>query len=244
MKQKLEWAIKDLFNVFGIEVRRKATLPVLGNISILFHELKKRGLKCNYFLDIGAHKAEISKLAISHFPEATIYLVEPLQEMKQALENFCKKHPKAKYFGFAVGARSGTQTLNVFNDLSGCGFMDNDVEPEYKQEPRTIEMQTVDGLIESGQMTIPDIAKLDVQGFELEVLKGATKLFGKTEFFILEASFQNRHKSVPLIADVIQFMNERDYVVYDFAGFLRQPEDDALVECDICFVKRDSFLRK
>lgn len=244
MNEKVEWAIKDFFGAFGIEIRRRATLPVIGNMDVLFRELKKRGLPCNSFLDIGAHKGEISKLIISNFPEATIYLVEPLIEMKQSLENFCKKHPKSKYFGFAVGAKSGRQTLNVFNDLSGCGFMDNDVEPEYKQEPRTIEMKTVDELIESGEMTIPDVAKLDVQGFELEVLKGATKLFGKTEFFILEVSFQNKHRSVPLIADVIQFMNERDYVVYDFAGFLRQPEDNALVECDICFVKRNSFLRK
>jgi hypothetical protein len=62
--------------------------------------------------------------------------------------------------------------------------------------------------------------------------------------FIIETALHNKHKSYPLIADVIAFMNERNYVAYDFAGFLRQQHDGSLIECDICFVKRDSFLRK
>jgi hypothetical protein len=36
---------------------------------------------------------------------------------------------------------------------------------------------------------------------------------------------------------------EWDYVVYDFAGFARRPLDGALGQCDICFVKRNGFLR-
>lgn len=49
---------------------------------------------------------------------------------------------------------------------------------------------------------------------------------------------------MPIISDVINFMLRYNYVVYDFPGFLRRPLDGALGQCDICFVKKDSFLRK
>jgi len=49
---------------------------------------------------------------------------------------------------------------------------------------------------------------------------------------------------MPVFSDVINFMLARDYVVYDFAGFLRRPLDGALGQCDICFVKKNGFLRK
>lgn len=239
----LEKPIKSLFNLFDIEIAWAQRTPA-GNIWTFFRHLKKREFQCNHFLDVGAHEADVSKMAISFFPNATIYMVEPLEEMRPQLENFCKKNPKSRLFNFAVGAENSKQELNIFNDLGWSGFMDNDVQAQYKKKSRTVEIRTIDDLIRNKEMEIPDLVKLDVQGFELEVLKGASSLFGKTELFIMEVSLQNKHKSVPLIADVIAFMKERDYFIYDFVGFLRQPEDDALVECDICFVKRDSFLRK
>ena len=80
-----------------------------------------------------------------------------------------------------------------------------------------------------------------MQEYELEVLKGAQELFGLTELFIIEVSLQKKDEHVPLIGDIVAFMIERNYVVYDFAGFLRQPKDGSLFECDVCFLKKDSF---
>jgi hypothetical protein len=122
--------------------------------------------------------------------------------------------------------------------------MDEEIPQEDKRTPRMVEMRTIDSMIQDNLIDTPDLVKIDVQGFELEVLKGAESLFGKTELFIIETALHNKHKSYPLIAEVIAFMNQRDYLVYDFAGFLRQPHDGSLIECDLCFVKRGSFLRK
>lgn len=243
MNKGFEKAIKKVFNTFGLEITRKWNTPV-GEMETFLRDVEKRGLKCNYILDVGAYKGKFSRMAISVYPEAAIYLIEPLKEMRQVLEEFCKKNTKCKYFDFAAGPTHDMQSLRVFNDLAWSGFMEEDIPQKDKRTPRMVEMWTIDELIKTRAIETPDLVKLDVQGFELEVLRGASTLFGKTELFIIETALHNKHKSYPLIADVIAFMNERDYVVYDFAGFLRQHHDGSLIECDLCFVKRNSFLRK
>jgi len=239
----MEKAVKKIFHLFGLEVTRRWNTPV-GDVEYFLHDVRRRGLQCNYILDVGAYKGKFSRLAKEIFPQAVIYLVEPLDEMRTYLEEFCRKNTKSKYFDFAVGPVSGMQSLRVFKDLAWSGFMEEDIPGRDKRTPRMVEMWTIDSMIQTRQMEIPDLVKIDVQGYELEVLKGASMLFGKTELFIIETALHNKHKSYPLIADVIAFMNERDYVVYDFAGFLRQHHDGSLIECDLCFVKRSSFLRK
>src|SRR6266436_4167158 len=88
---------------------------------------------------------------------------------------------------------------------------------------------------DSEKRQIPDLVKLDVQGFELEALKGATQLFGRTEVFIMET---------PVFHEVVQFMADRGYLTYDFPGFLRRPRDGALGQCGVCFVRENSPLRE
>lgn len=242
MNADVEKAIKKIFNTFGLEITRKWNSPT-GDMPAFLRDLKKRGFACNAVLDIGAYKGWFSYLAAEVFPQATFYLFEPLIEMQEELGAFCKEYPKSKYFSTALGSTDGALSLRTFRDLKWSGFMDVDIPAKDERTPRIVEVHKIDTLIQENKIHIPDLVKIDVQGYELEVLKGAESLFGKTELFILETSLHNKHPSFPLFADVVAFMNERDYVVFDFPGFLRQ-KDSSLIECDVCFVKRKSFLRK
>ncbi|MBK8551293.1 MAG: FkbM family methyltransferase [Ignavibacteria bacterium] len=99
-------------------------------------------------------------------------------------------------------------------------------ENEYFQsinKQRIIPIITIDSLIENGDIEIPELVKMDIQGFELEALKGATKLFGKSELFILETSMFEFAPGTPILSDVVMFMAEKGYEIYDFQDFLRRP---------------------
>jgi len=242
MNEEIEKGVKKVFNAFGLEVTRKWNTPV-GDMHAFLENVRSRGLQCKHILDAGAYKGWFCFQAAETFPGATYYLFEPLMEMQEELDIFCKKYPKSKYFKHAVGSADGTLSLRTFKNLAWSGFMDVDIPATEERTPRIVEVKKIDTLVKENKIQIPDLVKIDVQGYELEVLKGAESLFGKTELFIVESSLQNKHKSFPLLAEVIAFMHQRDYVAYDFAGFLRQP-DSSLIECDVCFVKRNSFLRK
>ena len=57
-----------------------------------------------------------------------------------------------------------------------------------------------------------NIIKLDVQGSEIDVLKGLNKHIELFETIILETSVKEYNKDAPLFIDVINFMNEKGYV--------------------------------
>lgn len=245
--------IKIILKQFGYEIRRIARKEVVvtpdrrpvGKMETLLEDLRSRGLKCTAILDVGANSTLWSRMAQAVFPEAKFYMIEPQIEMKEKLESFCKEFSNSSYFMAGAGARSELMTLTIWDDLQGSSFLPLKNESlKDKGKQREIEIITIDSLIESSEIKIPELIKLDIQGFELEALKGAEKTFGLTEVFILEVSLFSFENRMPIFYEVIDFMKRRGYVVYDFPSFLRRPLDGALGQCDVCFVKENGFLRK
>lgn len=214
-------------------------------INFQFFDFSLRGFKCNHILDVGAHSANWARTAIKYYPDSKIYMIEPLAEMEDKLKEFCKEFPGSKYFLNGAGAESGRLYLTATDKLEGANFLQEENPYLVRSKvQREIEIITINSLIEKKEIEIPDLVKLDIQGYELEALKGGDLLFGKTEVFIVEASFFEFLEGSPLFSEVVQFMAVRGYEVYDFPGFLRRPYDNALGQIDITFVKKEGFFRK
>ena len=251
----MKQTIKRVLHLFGYDIHRAEHQRVeigsdrrpVGRMDFLLEDLRKRGLTCRTIMDVGANTAGWSRTAKRIFPEANFCLIEPQVEMLPHLEQFCRDFDNSVCVLAGAGARKDVQTLTVWDDLAGSSFLPKptaELRSAHKQ--RDIEMVTIDDLVSSSRTQLPELMKLDIQGFELEALKGAHTTFGHTEVYILEVSlfpFPDG-PGMPVLSDVIEFMLARDYVVYDFAGFLRRPLDGALGQCDICFVKRNGFLRR
>ncbi len=208
--------------------------------------LKSKQITITTVFDIGAHKGVWSANFKTYFPQANCILFDPLKEMRPFLEKHCIKYPSDKYFSIGLGSKKEAKEITKYLDLEGSSFLAKGVPEAYSRGIEILEIDSIDNLIEQGKISIPDLVKIDVQGLELEVIKGATKLFGKTEIFIIECNFFefDLHPGMPEIFDVIKFMHDNGYVIYDFAGFLRRDADKALGQSDVVFVKKDGILRK
>jgi FkbM family methyltransferase len=241
-QRKIKQSIQKLAQSLGYHILSKNSIS--GDMTLCLKGLKARGFSPKNILDVGANRAEWSEDTSNIFPESNYYLIEPQEELSEDLNKFFKTHKGAWFLGGA-GAQSGELTLSIWDDLAGSSFLlpENEVENTGKLQ-RKVPIYTLNQLIADKKMPCPDLCKMDVQGFELEVLKGASTLFGKTEVFIIEASLFSFAPKQPILNEIIQFMFEKSYVIYDFPGFSNRPYDKALGQVDICFVKKDSFLRK
>ncbi len=242
---KLKQAGKALTIRLGYDIqRRNSLLRPAGDMPFMLEKLKRSGFSPNWILDVGANTSEWSRTAKSIFPAAHCFLIEPQIEMQPTLEKFCRDFPGSEWILAGAGAEPGELTLTVWEDLAGSSFLPGiGSESAASNHHRTVKIITIDQLLNDQKLPLPQLVKLDIQGFELEALKGATQLLGQVEVFILEVSLFPFLPGQPIFDQVISFMRNSGYVVYDFPGFSRRPLDGALGQCDVCFVRENSFLR-
>jgi FkbM family methyltransferase len=186
-------------------------------------------------LDIGAAKGYWSLAASEYWKEAEFFMIDPLTENEPNLRQICGDQ-RFKYTLTAVGSAPGQRLMNITPDLDGSSLL----EFPNSSCQRPVPVETVDRLLDSGQIKPPQLVKLDVQGSELAVLDGGQKLFASADVFIIETSLFQFMPDCPRVADVIGYMSRQGYQMFDIAGVLRRPLDNDLGQIDIVFVKNDS----
>jgi hypothetical protein len=134
--------------------------------------------------------------------------------------------PDAEYFVIEPHRQTEADPSTLSRDNSRFHYL-----------PMAIGSEPVDRLIEQGKLKSPDLVKLDVQGSELEVLKGGQRLLDSAGVFIIEVSLYEFTPGTPLIDRIMAYMAEKGFRMFDIAGTLRRPYQDDLAKIELVFVK-------
>jgi FkbM family methyltransferase len=202
--------------------------------------IKRLGFSPDVILDVGASDGRWTRSCLQVFPAARYICIEPLTENEPGLRALCSRSPNVAYRLCSVGAQMGQMTLNV--DGAGSSVLRGHWDNPYGEQ-RQVMMETLDHLLDEGWLLPPCLVKLDVQGYELEVLKGAERVLPIVEAVIVETSFFSFQSGMPVFHQIVEFMEERDLVCYDVLGLFPRPLDGALAQAHWLFVKKDSSLR-
>ncbi len=206
--------------------------------------LQRNGLKAEHIIDIGAYKGEWTDDVLKIFPDANYLMIEANPERENDLKAFVQKkaNPKVDYAIALLDNKAGAD--KVFHIMETAASA---LEEYAGQDSRkvVIPTKTLNEVAAGKGFHEASLMKLDVQGYELEVLKGGDTLLANTQAVLLEVSLLDIHKNVPLIRDVLNFMYEYGFVVYDICSVAaRRPLDRALWQTDLLFVKEDSVFRQ
>jgi FkbM family methyltransferase len=171
-------------------------------------------------------------------------LIEPQVEMRPFLDRFCQETDGARWINAGAGASEGELKLTVFPDTVSSSFCITDAEAKaWGLSQRVVEVVTLDQVCRDVLRAIPDIVKIDVEGFEPEVLSGSQTLLGQTEVFLIELTLFGQHTNGKVFHEMIALMADYGYRVYDFTMFLSRPYDGAIGLCEVAFAREDGFLR-
>lgn len=210
--------------------------------------LPKLAIDC--VLDVGANQGQFGQSLRDSGYRGRIVSFEPVSETFQALRAVAGRDGNWTAHPYALGSRNGTFEINVTERSVFSSFL-NPLSESQKQFPtnRTIrtEQVTVRRLDEvfaectRGLDSPRTYLKMDTQGFDLEVFRGAEGVLPSILAMQSEVSFQPIYEGMQGYADNLAEYRAKGFEVYDFLVVNRDLNQLAVVEMD-CVLTRSGAL--
>lgn len=191
-------------------------------------------------IDVGANVGQFGLDVRRHGFEGLIVSYEPVQETFGLLSQTIKQHQPWKAFQLGLGATESERTINISGNagLSSSILEMGSLHLENFPNSATVAKQkisisTIDNQLEVLGLRPQEIMlKLDVQGFEAEVLEGASQSLSKIPLCYLEVSitplYEGEISFLPILIKLSKFGHE---VIDVFRGI--RTKDGQLLQLDI-----------
>jgi FkbM family methyltransferase len=234
--------LQTLLGCLGYRIVRRHNDPNATALDRFFYLLKMRGFKPKHILDVGANHGNWTRVALKYFPDIHYTLVEPQDDLKIYVQDLLANNPKIRWIGAGVADKPGTMpfTIAVHDVSSSFAFTADEVKAAgYRQID--LPLTTLNEIVRTSDAPLPDIVKIDAEGFDLRVLAGASDLVGKTDIFLLEAMVccEGRENT---LSRVIQTMTNAGYRVLDFTDLNYSPKYGLLWLCEVAFLRNAAHL--
>jgi FkbM family methyltransferase len=209
--------------------------------------MKTLGFAPRIIFDCGAYWGGWTQNVSRFFPGAQFLLVEPNPLVYDRIRaSIVAIEPKPILIEGAVGESAGKVQFNVWEDsgnsrMSGSSLLTHrQIEPAQQIE---VPLYTIDALAEEYHL-IPDMIKLDLQGFELPALKQANHVLETAELVIVEFGCWDAYIGRTTPREIMDFLYDRGYRLYDVVDLIYRPYDGALGAGDFFFIKETSPMRR
>lgn len=208
--------------------------------SRLVNTLRSRGI--DTVLDIGANVGQYAVLTRSAGFEGRIISCEPLAGAYGEISGRARKDRNWITLNTAVGAEPGTTTINVSENSFSSSIREM-TDAHLSAAPgsgyvatETVPVTTVKAIAsEHGVDPARTLLKIDTQGFEDEVLRGAGDLVGRFAAIQLELSFVELYEGQLLYEDLVAQMATAGYRIQQIDPGFSNP-DGRLLQVDGVFV--------
>ncbi len=196
-------------------------------------------------LDLGAHHGWFFHCWQDWCPAARIHAFEPFPESFEAMARAYGNDPRVQLNQLGVGDAVGCLSLNVLSEsLVSNSFLDPRDETWRRVGYATgavsrvsVPVTTVDAYVREQGLEQIYLAKIDVQGFEMRVLRGAEQSLPRIDHIFVEAAIFPLYEGAPSFADVFEFLTARGFHLMTMRAWHRG--NHALVETDMLFRRND-----
>lgn len=195
-------------------------------------------------LDVGANIGQYAEMLRSNGYNEKIISFEPMTQEYTILSRKAMNDPLWKIYNLALGSSVGQAEINVAGNSISSSILPMN-HRHLKSAPKSayldkeyINLSTLDVL--AGQIFSNDnvMMKIDVQGYEQEVLNGAKSCLGKIKLIELELSLVTLYDNQPLYLEMINFMDSVGYdLIFIERGFT-DSQTGRMLQMNGIFLKR------
>lgn len=200
-------------------------------------QLHRFGLTPRHLLDVGAYHGEWAQVCLDVWPNTSVLCIEPQQAPQAALKVFARENAPRVVVKQGLLGDADRVSVPFADTGTGSSVLTS------QQSSSTRAMWRIDTLIDEG-LEPPDFVKIDVQGYELKVLAGFERHLKYCDLLQIELSLLPIVPGGPLLHEVVAYLKNRGFVMFDVDELIRAPSDGAVWQLDALFCREDSPLRQ
>ena len=187
--------------------------------------------------DVGAHKGQTSLQFRKCFPFADIHAFEPSPKNFRALQANLRGRDRIKPHPYALGQTQASALLDEgVNDL-GCQLVARGNQ-RGRDSLTEVRVDTIDNYLQENKLKHIDLLKLDVEGSELDVLRGGTcTLRSKlVNFIVAECDFNAADTQHSFFPDLLEFLTARNFLFFGLYDVIHYRECSGIGFCNALFL--------
>lgn len=217
--------LKNLFNKLGYEIGPAEALKKSNDpFEVLQRLLGKE--KVRVIVDGGASIGDTSENFCNCFPKATVHAFEPYPSFQKIIEQKSLNNHRIQLTPFALSDRKSDAVMHVNESEGTNSLLKADTEGmssiygDLLKEKSTLRVKatSLDDWMKHTEISCVDILKLDIQGFEIEAIRGASENLekGRIKSILCEVMFHKCYERQSEWRKLVNEIMDHGFVLYNF----------------------------
>ena len=190
--------------------------------------------------DIGAHEGESIDRFKNLFENPTIHSFEPQTQIFEKLRNKKKKDDNLFLNNFGLSTEQGSEEICINSNTAASSYLEVDNKDKFFRSLKTIQKEktkidTFDNYFNKINVDLIDLVKIDVQGYEEKVLKGALKSLNKVLLIEIEIVFVNLYEKHSSFYQIESILNNYNFELYSLSSISLNRKNDKIRNLDALY---------
>jgi FkbM family methyltransferase len=167
--------------------------------------------KLRTIVDVGANVGQWSGMLLNCITPEKLIIIEPLPDAFAVLQKKFGNNPRIELHNLAIGERESFEKLKITRDITGASLL------QPREEMRVVigsnwtitsEVQVKSTTLDRLLVDLPEVSllKIDVQGYEMPVLRGAKQTLAKAKFLLIELNFMPQYDGGSWLGEVHEIL--------------------------------------
>ena len=234
--KKILKLMRIVSDAFFLKALLKGTAAGTEHLSVF------KNFDFQFIVDVGANRGQFALIARKLYPNAVIHSFEPLLEPAETFRTVFKSDSGIHLHQCAIGSDNKEMVIHVSerddsSSLLQIGENQSSLFPHTEEsETRKTQVFQLNKVISPDEIQSKALLKIDVQGFELEVLKGCVSELEKFHVIYVECSFVELYEGQALVDEVINFLQANQFALSGVYN-LHHDHSGRAIQADFLFLK-------
>lgn len=234
--------LKKAVQLFRISEFRSALK--FGVAAAIEHKDVIASRKIDMVVDVGANMGQFSLLVSHMHPTCKIVAFEPLEVPAKIFTKIFRKSENVVLFRCALGDANASKWMNVSKSIDSSSLL-KITKNQIEEFPGTdkigeelVDVKSMSDCFCAADISAYSLLKIDVQGYELAVLKGGSSLLKNFLWIYVELSFKHLYGQQTTADEVIKFLDSYDFKLIGVYNPSYNVNTGLCVQCDFLFERK------